>query len=397
MKKMKRMTLRPRAAQFLGLGVNPSRGLRGERQTRAAAGECVLSGNAMTRSRILSLALAAFASIPATAAAHVLELTHDDQTVRLFGIKMVGLNPANGTKLLLTLAAVVAVWALGRLLARLARLLLGERSDVRARFWSEQGIHLFSTFLFVLLLVSIWFTDPARMATAFGLVSAGLAFALQKVVTAFAGYFVILRGRLFSMGDRIMIGGVRGDVMAIHYLRTTVMEMGQSPGEQKDDPAVWVQSRQYTGRIVTVTNDKLFDEPVFNYTRDFPYIWEEMHLPVSYRADRARAERILLDAAQRHSVPIVELSREHLAELKRRYFIEDADVAPRVYWRLTDNWLELSLRFIVPARGIRALKDKLTREILAALDEAGIEIASSTFEITGLPRLQIERPRSSST
>ena len=160
--------------------------------------------NAMTRFRITSLAFAAFAT-PATATAHVLELTSDDRTVRLFGIKMVGLNPANGTKPLLTLAAIVAVW----LLARVARLLLGDRSDVRARFWSEQGIHLFSTFLFVLLLVSIWFTDPARMATAFGLVSAGLAFALQKVVTAFAGYFVILRGRLFSIGDRIMKGQSR--------------------------------------------------------------------------------------------------------------------------------------------------------------------------------------------
>ena len=129
--------------------------------------------------------------------------------------------------------------------------------------------------------------------------TAGLAFALQKVVTAVAGYFVILRGKTFNVGDRITMGGVRGDVIALGFIQTTIMEMGQPPAvEANTDPAMWVRSRQFTGRIVTVTNDKIFDEPVYNYTRDFPYIWEEMRLPIGYKADRARAERILLDAAR---------------------------------------------------------------------------------------------------
>ena len=65
-------------------------------------------------------------------------------------------------------------------------------------------------------------------------------------------------------------------------MQTTIMEMGQPPPVQNADPAMWVKSRQYTGRMVTVTNDKIFDEPVFNYTKEFPYIWEEMSLPITY-------------------------------------------------------------------------------------------------------------------
>ena len=73
------------------------------------------------------------------------------------------------------------------------------------------------------------------------------------------------------------MGGVRGDVIALGFIQTTIMEMGQPPSvESNADPAMWVRSRQYTGRVVTVTNAKIFDEPVYNYTRDFPYIWEEM-------------------------------------------------------------------------------------------------------------------------
>ncbi len=141
-------------------------------------------------------------------------------------------------------------------------------------------------------LISIWFDDPKRLATALGLVSAGIAFALQKVITALAGYFVILRGNTFTVGDRIMMGGVRGDVIALGFIQTTIMEMGQPPPVQTDEPAMWVQSRQFTGRIVTVSNSQIFDEPVYNYTRDFSYIWEEIHVPITYKADRHAAEKI---------------------------------------------------------------------------------------------------------
>ena len=97
-----------------------------------------------------------------------------------------------------------------------------------------------------------------------------LAFALQQVITSIAGYFVILRGNTFIVGDRITMGGVRGDVMRLGFIQTTIMEMGQPPSVQGASPAMWVHSRQFTGRIVTVSNAKIFADMVFNYTRDFP-------------------------------------------------------------------------------------------------------------------------------
>ncbi len=240
--------------------------------------------------------------------------------------------------------------------------------------------------------LSIWFDDPTRLATALGLVSAGLAFALQKVVTAVAGYFVILRGKTFNVGDRIVMGGVRGDVIALGFTQTTIMEMGQPPSVQGADPAMWVRSRQYTGRVVTVSNAKVFDEPVYNYTREFPYLWEEMVLPIPYSADRGRAEQILLEVARRHAVPADELNAEAVEELKRRYFLDRPATDPRVYYRLTDNWLELAVRFVVRDRGIRDTKDAMSRDLLAALDAAGIGLASATFEVVGLPPLRIQPP-----
>lgn len=318
-----------------------------------------------------------------------IRLVGPNGAVEIFGVKLVGFTAENGLKLVFTFGFIVVVWLLSRFVQTVVHWTLGERRDERSVFWTRQGIRLFMAVLIIVGILSIWFDDPVRLTTAMGLVTAGLAFALQKVISAIAGYFVILKGKTFNVGDRIVMGGVRGDVIALGFTQTTIMEMGQPPPVEVDRPGMWVRSRQYTGRVVTVSNAKIFDEPVYNYTRDFPYLWEEMSLPISYSADRARAEQILLDTARKHTVQLQTLSAEALAEMQRRYFLKPAEMEPRVYYRLTDNWLELTVRFIVEDRGIRDMKDAMSRDLLRALDEAGIGLASATFEIVGLPPLRI--------
>lgn len=307
----------------------------------------------------------------------------------LLGIQLLGVNATTGHKALLTLGLVLVLM----LLRGLSRALIG-RVDAsgdrvaRTRFWTRQGSSLFLAALGIIALVSIWFDDPANLSTATGLLTAGLAFALQKVVTSLAGYFIILRGSNFTVGDRITMGGVRGDVVALGFFQTTILEMGQPPAVQGADPAMWVRSRQFTGRVVTVSNSKIFDEPIYNYTRDFPFIWEEISLPVAYRDDRAQVERILLDAAARHAVPAQARPPALSAELQRRFGIREQDFVPRVYWRITDNWIELTVRFLTGDHGSREVKDAMSREILGRLDAAGIGIASATLEIAALPPLK---------
>ena len=305
-----------------------------------------------------------------------------------FGLRLIGFNSENGRKLLLTLGLIVVVMIVRALISAAARSVLSGHQNERVRFWTYQATNLISAGLIILGILSIWFDDPTRLTTAAGLMTAGLAFALQKVITSVAGYFVILRSRVFTVGDRILMAGVRGDVIRLSFIQTTIMEMGQPPGERPDDPKVWVKSRQFTGRIVTVTNDKIFDTPVFNYTRDFPYLWEEITLPISYKDDRGRAEQILLEAGKRHAVKLHEMTEEDVDKLEQHFFIARRSLEPRVYMRLTDNWVELSLRFLVREHGSREVKDAMSREILPRLEESGIGIASATFEIVGLPPIQ---------
>jgi small-conductance mechanosensitive channel len=312
--------------------------------------------------------------------------------MQLFGIRLVGINAANGRKILASIVFLAVIWGVTKLVQGIIRAVVPH--DTGAAFWSRQFISIAALVLTVVALISVWFNNPTQATTVVGLFSAGLAFALQRVVTSIAGYVLILRGAMFNVGDRIKMGGVRGDVVRIGFVETTIMEMGQVPAEQEEKPGMWVEARQYSGRMVSVSNAQIFDEPVYNYTRDFPYLWEEMRLPISYKDDRVRAEQILLNAAELHALKDKEVPAEAMRELQRRYFMKGAGLEPRVYWRITDNWVELALRFVVEIEGIREVKDRMSRYILEEFDKARIGIASGTYEIVGMPpiRVQVQPP-----
>ncbi len=318
----------------------------------------------------------------------IIEIVPPRGAVSIFGVKLVGFTAENGMKLLLTVVLIVLFWALTRLLRRAVRSLLHGRKDARAcsgRIRRSASPSRAVSRRVRLDLVRR--SDPPGHGL--GLGSACLPSPCSGV-SPDRGLLIILRGRLFNVGDRVSMGGVRGDVIRVGFTHTTVMEMGQPPSAQMADPAMWVEARQYTGRIVTITNDKIFDTPVYNYSREFPYLWEEMHIMIPYSADRRRAEQILLDAAERNTVRISELGEDLMREMERRYFIRSSGLEPRVYYRLTDNWLELTARFVCRSHGIRELKDVLSREIIEGLDEAGIPLASTTIELTSLPPVRVQ-------
>ena len=78
----------------------------------------------------------------------------------------------------------------------------------------------------------------------------------------------------------------------------------------------------------------------------------------------------------------------------RRYQLEDVAIAPAITLAATDNWIQFTARYIVDYRQRRTVKDRLFTRILEEIDKSGerIRLASATFEITNLPRLDIELP-----
>ena len=109
-----------------------------------------------------------------------------------------------------------------------------------------------------------------------------------------------------------------------------------------------------------------------------------------HQVDRNLVEQLLLETARRHTAPYIEDATKASRELRDDFTLpEQIDLGPSVYYRLTDNWLELTVRFVVPERGVRGIKDAMSRDILRGLDAANIGLASGTYEIVGLPPVRV--------
>lgn len=268
-------------------------------------------------------------------------------------------------------ASVLAV-LLGQALAR-------RRSDDRySQFHLQRVIRYSVAIVAVVALLVLWRAFHGRTSLVVGIGIAGFAFALQEVIGAVAGWFNILSGHIYRVGDRIEVAGVHGDVIDVTLVRTKLLEICSTTPEE--EPSSWVRGRQYTGRIVAFSNKATFTEPVFNYSSLLDFIWDEVTIPIPYRADWHEAERILQEEVERISASAA--AQEAIEQMERRYPVPRAEVEPRVFVRMTDNWLELAARFVVPVRQSRTLKSDLARRVRERYDAAGIEIASTTMDVT---------------
>jgi small-conductance mechanosensitive channel len=286
------------------------------------------------------------------------ELLTDNETI---------LGRAVTSGVAVTIAVLVAL-SLGAVAAR-------RSDDPATSFYVRKAVRYVIGTLTVIALLIYWQPFGGRVATVVGLATAGIAFAMQEVIGALAGFVNILTGRIFRIGDRIQLGGVHGDVIDITPLRTRLMEIG-SPA----DSSSWVQGRQHTGRVVAVSNKATFTQPVYNYSSLFDFIWEELTIPVAHHSDWRRAETIMREESERISRSVA--AQRAMADMRRRFPVPDSELQPRVFVRATDNWMELAARFVVSTRTARGSKDELTRRIHDRLAADGIDVASTTMDVT---------------
>ena len=235
-----------------------------------------------------------------------------------------------------------------------------------------------ASFLIVLI---IWLPRGNNLLTALGILGAGLAIASQEMIGSLAAGLNIWVGNIYRVGDRVRIGDVVGDVMDISLLRTTVMEVGE-----------WVKADQYTGRVVNVANRMVWVNPVYNFTQHWGYLWDEITLPITYESDWQRAAEIMLELGQTYTEELQADAEAKLNKLIDRYPLKDTNVEPTLYLAMTDNWIEVTLRFLVDAQERRRVKDQLHRELLQHFQaEENISVASTAIEIVGFPTLQVDQ------
>jgi small-conductance mechanosensitive channel len=154
----------------------------------------------------------------------------------------------------------------------------------------------------------------------------------------------------------------------------------------------WVKGDLYSGRVVRIANSFVFKEPVFNYSGDFPFLWDEITIPVKYGSDYRLARQIIQEVADGLVADYSAHAEAAWKGLVKKYKIEDARIHPLVSLTANDNWVELTLRYVVDYKRRRMTKDALFSRILEEIDRSGgrIRIASTTLEVVDGSRLDVK-------
>lgn len=250
-----------------------------------------------------------------------------------------------------------------------------------ARYRTKKIVRLISYILIALLALFSFTGNMEQFGISLGLITAGLAFALQEVILSIFGWMIIFTTNSYSPGDRIEINGIKGDVIDIGVTKTTLMEIGE-----------WIKSDNYNGRIVQISNSFIFKGPVRNYSTDFPFVWDEIKLPITFSSDLELVNQIVKRATDEFLLDYAKFAQENWELMVRKYLIENANIEPSLQFVLNDNWVEFTLRYVVDYKKRGTTKHKLFNEIYQGVmkSEGKVSFASATFDIVGMPELKIK-------
>src|SRR5690348_13055757 len=231
------------------------------------------------------------------------------------------------------------------------------------------------TVLTTAAIIAFWSKKFEHTGQFWGLIGAGLAISLREPLLSIAGRIAIFAGHMYSGGDRIEINKLSGDVIDIGFFYTRMMEIGN-----------WISGDQYSGRTIQFANAQVFGTPVFNYTRTFGYIWDEVRIPITYASNVKALSDILKNVGQEYTREFLKGARKQIEKMQRYFMVPSFEIEPDVYIKVTDNYIEVTLRYIVDPKQRRKASSFIYAEAFRQMrDRDDIQIGSTTMDLTVHP------------
>jgi len=247
--------------------------------------------------------------------------------------------------------------------------------DPQRRYYVSKSFYFIYILVNIFAFWTIWLEDLQSLVLGFGLVAAAFTLTMQDVAKNFAGGLSILFNGIYRVGDRIEIGSKKGDVIDIDIFYTTIMEINE-----------WVSAEQPTGRLSIIPNSFVLSNATNNYTKDFDFLWDEITFPITYSSDWKAARTLIIDVINQETRMVEDLAEKEISNMERKYYLSRGSMNAEVFVRLTDNWIELTGRYVTPVRQRRMIRNRISLKILEDIEMSeNIKIASQTVDIVGFP------------
>jgi small conductance mechanosensitive channel len=226
--------------------------------------------------------------------------------------------------------------------------------------------------------LSIIAGDARALLGSVGLIGLALSWALQTPIESFTGWLLNSFRGYYRVGDRIEVGDVFGDVYRIDVLTTTVWEAG-GPGKA-------VAGAQSTGAMITFPNWEVLRSNVVNYSREFPYVWDEVTMQVANESDLTYTADVFRRVARElFGEAMGRRAEEYQRLLERARLAFDIQEEPSVFLSLADSWTNCTIRYLVHARERR----RWSSDLILALSAESQKPEHKGRIINAYPRSEI--------
>jgi small-conductance mechanosensitive channel len=214
-------------------------------------------------------------------------------------------------------------------------------------------------FIVVLVSLSIIFKNFVTLIASLGLIGFGITFSLQKPILNFVGWLTIIAKRPYWIGDRVMIGTIKGDVFDMNIMYTSLSEFSFAG----DEPA---------GRSITIPNEYVLTQPIINYTHGSPYIWDIVELTITYKSDWKEASSIVEASVTEIVGELMKTNAEKWKQSKQKFTILGKDIVDKPKTRIdfSENFIKVRCHYIVDSRRKGSTKSKIMDRILENLKKA---------------------------
>lgn len=257
-------------------------------------------------------------------------------------------------RLLVAAIAICLTWLLLYFFGSLFEKVTVTRVESHARARSMWKLITYAVWILVLSVIVFSVIGETRDIVLYiGLIGAALTFVMQQPLLNIVGWALISYRRVYRIGDRVSIGGSRGYVLDVTTMYTELREFGE-----------WMRGDTFTGRIVTVPNSLVLSSPIFNYTKDFPFVWDEIVNLVTYESDIEVAKKYMLESTKK---VVGSLMEQNYERYKRRIEIRDLHQLllrePEIRMELADSGVNVYVLYFCPVEQRRKIKSEITEMI----------------------------------
>lgn len=214
----------------------------------------------------------------------------------------------------------------------------------------------------IAIIIALTFaTELTSVATFAGLLTAGVAVALQNVILSVVGYFFLIGKYGIRVGDRVQIAGVTGEVVDVGLVRMQILELGSGAGDS-----------QPSGRVVAFSNSIVFQPTsgLFKQIAGANFTWHEITLTFApgseYHAIKERVLKAVNAAFSKYQQEIERQQRQIEASVNSMATIE---LRPRTRVHYTASGIEAAIHFPVEPARASEIDDQIIRELMTEIEK----------------------------